>query len=824
MRGDKVDFIRDFEKNAIIYEEKKISYRDIISAAKFITEDIDICKGDRVMIFMENRPEYIYAFLGVWDRSGICVCIDASFEGKEFSYYLNDSAPKCVFVSNETVTAAKQACQITGLDVKLINIDEMDMNYDFTSEKLLKSPERNDVSLILYTSGTTGNPKGVMLTMDNILLNIESLDKYNMFRKSDVILGILPLHHIFPLLGVGVLPLYKGSTIVFLKDISSQGIKNSLKKHKVTIILGVPRLWEMFHKGIMGKINSNRAAKLLFKISKKLNNEKFSRKVFKKVHEEFGGDIRFLVSGGSKLDAQLTEDFTAMGMRICEGYGMTETAPMIAFNPDSEIIPGSAGKIIPGIQVKTSDDGEILVRGRNVMKGYYNKPIDTSQVLDSEGWLYTGDLGYLNGDIIFVTGRKKEMIVLSNGKNINPLEIEGQIMSNTEIVQEVAVVEHNKILTAVIYPDFNAISAQGITNIKETLKWGAVDKYNIQAPSYKKILDIKIVKQELPKTKLGKIRRFKITEILKNEKKIDVEIQEPDFEEYNLLKKFLLGIKNIPIFPNSHLELDLGLDSLDMVEVLAYIESNFGVICDEKIVSENPTLEKLAFYLKENSKELSEKQSNWSEILNKKIDIELPKSNIVGSAMKRILKLLFISRLKLKKEALENIPKEPCIFVGNHQSFIDGFILNEALPGKILKRTYYMAKVKHFNSPVMKFLGRNANILVVDINKNLSESLQSMAQALKKGKNVVIFPEGIRSRDGKIGEFKKSFAIIAKELNIPIAPFGIKGAYEAFPTGAKIPKSGNLHIKFFDKIYPDRLNYDEISSKVMKEIKAWVEG
>lgn len=818
-----MEFIRDFKKTAIIYDGKKISYSDTISASKSITKDIDVSKEDRIMIFMENRPEYLYAFLGVWDKSGICVCIDASFKGEEFSYYLTDSAPKYVFVSNETVAAATEAIGMTGLETKLINVDTMDIKNISENGSSLKSPGRNDVSLMLYTSGTTGNPKAVMLTMDNILLNLESLDKYNMFRVSDVILGILPLHHIFPLLGVGVLPLSKGSTIVFLKGISSQEIKNSLKEHKVTIIVGVPRLWEMFHKGIMGKINSNKAAKLLFKIAKKLKNEKLSRKIFKKVQDEFGGNIRFFISGGSKLDSQITEDFTALGLRICEGYGMTETAPMIAFNPDTEIVPGSAGKIIPGVEVRIAEDGEILVKGRNVMKGYYNKPLETAQVIDSEGWLHTGDLGNLKGDIIFVTGRKKEMIVLSNGKNINPVEIEMWLMANTDIIQEVAVVENNKILTAVIYPDFNSISAKGITSIKETLKWGVVDKYNIQAPSYKKILDIKIVQQELPKTKLGKIRRFKISEVFKDGKKCGIELLEPDYSEYKLLKKHLMSLKNISIFPNSHLELDLGLDSLDIVELLAYIESTFGVICDEKVVSENTTLEKLAFYLKEHSSDVCEKVLNWSEILNKKIEIELPESNIVGSIMKRILKLLFITRLKLNKEDLENIPEEPCIFVGNHQSFIDGFILNEALPGKILKNTYYMAKVKHFNSPLMKFLGKNANILVVDINKNLSETLQSMAQVLKKGKNVVIFPEGTRSRDGKIGEFKKSFAIMAKELNIPIVPFGIKGAYEAFPTGAKIPKSGELHIKFFNRIYPEKLDYDKISALVMIEIKEWVE-
>ena len=819
-----MEFIKDFKKTAIIYDEKKISYSDTILASKFLTKEIDVCKKDRVMIFMENRPEYIYAFLGVWDKSGICVCIDAGFGIEEFSYYLTDSAPKYIFASDKTVNVVKEAAQITGAEVEIINVDTLEMDFSGIGAESLKTPEKNDVSLILYTSGTTGEPKGVMLTLDNILLNVESLDKYNMFRSSDVILGILPLHHIFPLLGVGILPLFKGSTIVFLNDISSQGIKKSLKEHKVTIIIGVPRLWEMFHKGIMGKINSSRVGKFVFKISKKLNNEKFSRKIFKKVHDEFGGNIRFFVAGGSKLDSKITEDFTALGIRICEGYGMTETAPMIAFNPETEIVIGSAGKIIPGVQVRIAEDGEILVKGRNVMKGYYNKPEATAQIIDSEGWLHTGDLGEVKGEIIFITGRKKEMIVLSNGKNINPVEIEMWLMANTDIIQEVAVVEHNKVLTAVIYPDFGAISAKGITNIKETLKWGAVDKYNIQAPKYKKILDIKIVQQELPKTKLGKIRRFKISEVLKGVDRASIEVLEPDYNEYKMLKKYLLGLKNISVLPDSHLELDLGLDSLDTVELLAYIESTFGVRCDEKIISENPTLEKLALYLKEHSSDVCEKFFNWSEILNKKVEVKLPESNIVSSVMKVILKVLFISRLKLKKENLDKIPKEPCIFVGNHQSFIDGFILNEALPGKILKNTYYMAKVKHFNSPMMKFLGKNANIMVVDINKNLSETLQSMAQVLKKGKNIVIFPEGIRSRDGKIGEFKKSFAIMAKELNIPISPFGIKGAYEAFPTGSKIPKPGKLQIKFFNKIHPGQLNYDEISSRVMNEIKEWVEG
>jgi long-chain acyl-CoA synthetase len=823
-RRGKLGFIKDFNKTAIIYEDREISYRETISASKFIGETININKGERVIIFMENRPEYIYSFLGIWDKLGTCVCIDAGFKEDEFSYYLSDSEPKYIFVSNETIEVVKIAMEMTGIEAGIINVDCLNLDSYQGEEVFLKTPEKHDVALMLYTSGTTGSPKGVMLTLDNILLNLEGLDKYNMFRSSDILLGILPLHHIFPLLGSGILPLFKGSTIVFIKDISSESIKENLKKHRVTIVIGVPRLWEIFHKGIMAKINSSSLGRVLFKISKKINNEKFSRKIFKRVHEGFGGCIRFFVSGGSKLDSVITEDFRTLGLRICEGYGMTETAPMIAFNPESEIIPGSAGKIIPGIKVKIASDGEILVKGRNVMKGYYNKSEATAEIIDSEGWLHTGDLGELKGDLIFVTGRKKEMIVLSNGKNINPLEIEMKLIANSDLIKEVAVIENNNILTAIIYPDFQSISENGVSNIKETLKWGAVDKYNINSPSYKKILAIKIIKHELPKTKLGKIRRFMLRELLTENDINKKKAKDPSYREYEVIKKYLETMKGITISPDFHIELDLGLDSLDTVELFAYIESTFGLVCDEEVISKNPTVERLAYYLKNNSSNICEKSMNWMEILNKKSDIKLPESNVFGFLIKGLLKLFFKFHLSLKKENIENIPKDPCIFVGNHQSFADGFILNEALSAKVLKKTYYLAKVKHFNSPIMKFFGKNSNILVVDINKNLSKALQTMAVALKKGKNIVIFPEGIRSRDGKIGDFKKTFAILAKEMNIPIVPFGIKGAYEAFPPGSKIPKKGELNIKFFPKIYPKDLNYEELSYEVKEKIKNWVEG
>ena len=815
-------FVKDYNKTAIIYDDREYSYKEVILSAKSFSERINIKKEDRVIIFMENRPELLFSFLGIWNKQGTCVCLDGGFSGEELTYYIKDCEPKYIFTSKVNYEAAVKGLELAGMrnSVEILIVD--DIPIDYTGDDLtIEIEDKYFVSLILYTSGTTGNPKGVMLMFDNILINMEGLDEYKMFRTTDRVLALLPMHHIFPLLGAGVVPLGKGSTIVFLKEVSSQAMVEALQKYKITFIIGVPKLWEMLHKKIMEKINGGKITKFIFKLAEKINNKNFSRKIFKKVHDGFGGNIRFFVSGGSKLDPQVSRDFLTLGIDVCEGYGLTETSPMISFTPTDEVVPGSAGKILTGVTVKIADDGEILAKGRNVMKGYYGRPDATAEVIDKDGWFHTGDLGEIKNGLLYVTGRKKEMIVLSNGKNINPIEIEQWIMANTDLIKEMAIMDYEDKLTAVIYPDFYKLHEEGITNITETFKKGVIDKYNKQAASYKKVLDVKIVQEELPKTKIGKIRRFMLKDVInKKEEKVQ-NIVEPLTEEYKNISAFLKSIKNKPIIPNAHLELDLGLDSLDTVELLSHIEGTFGVKIDEQTFVEYCTVEKLAEYVEKHSNEMmNDTKMDWKEILSKDTEGTLPKSNGIGKIIKFILKPAFAFFIKVKKEGLENIEKnEPVIFAGNHQSFLDGFIVNQAVPNSVLDKTYYFADIKHFRKGYMKFMGENSNIIFVDINKNLVNSLQMLSKALRSGKNIVIFPEGTRTRDGKINNFKKFFAILSKELNIPIVPFVIDGAYEAYPPSSKYPKGGDVKVKFLEKIYPSDMSYEEITERVYNTIK-----
>ena len=814
-------FLKDFNKTAIIYDDKEYSYKEVILNAKSFSERIDIKKEDRVIIFMENRPELLYSFLGIWNKQGTCVCLDGGFSGEELVYYVKDSEPKYIFTSRANYEKAVKAVELAEKKdlIKILIVEDIPVDYK-GNDLTIEIEDKYFVSLILYTSGTTGNPKGVMLTFDNILVNVEGLDKYEMFKVTDRVLGLLPMHHIFPLLGAGVIPLAKGATIVFLKEVSSQAMVEALKKYKITFIIGVPKLWEMLHKKIMEKINGGKLTKTIFKLAEKINNKSFSKTIFKKVHEGFGGNIRFFVSGGSKLDPQISRDFLTLGIDVCEGYGLTETAPMISFTPVGQILPGSAGKILPGIEAKIAEDGEIVVKGRNVMKGYYKRLDATKEVIDEDGWFHTGDLGELKNEFLFVTGRKKEMIVLSNGKNINPIEIEQWIIANTNLIKEVAIMDYQDRLTAVIYPDFYKLHEEGITNIIETLKKGVIDKYNKQATSYKKVLDVKIVQEELPKTKIGKLRRFMLKDVIENKEEKIENIKEPTTEEYRNIANFLKLIKNKPILPTAHLELDLGLDSLDIVELLSHIEGTFGVKIDEQTFVEHCTVEKLAEYIEKHSNEImNDTKIDWKEILLKDVEGDLPKSNRVGKIIKLLLKPAFMFFVKIKKEGTENIEKNrPVIFAGNHQSFLDGLIVNQVIPNSILDETYYFADIKHFKKKYMKFIGENSNIILVDINKNLINSLQLLSKAIRTGKNIVIFPEGTRSRDGKMNSFKKFFAILSKELNVPIVPFVIDGAYDVYPPNEKYPRSGTVKVKFLEKVYPENMDYNEITEKIYEKI------
>ena len=583
----------------------------------------------------------------------------------------------------------------------------------------------------------------------------------------------------------------------------------------------------MLDKAIMAQINKSSLAKFMFKLAQKTNSMALRKIIFSKIHKGFGGNVRLMVSGGAKIDKNILEDFTYLGFRIIQGYGMTETAPIISFNVPGRERPDTVGEVIPDVEVKFASDDEILVKGKNVMKGYYMKEEATKEVFDEDGWFHTGDLGKMDGNHLVIIGRKKEMIVLSNGKNINPADIETTIIKSTDLIKEIAITEYNDQLLAIIYPDFDEIVAKKIVNIKEAIKWEVIDKYNVNAPNYKKIHDIKIVKEELPKTRLGKIRRFMLKDLLENnsdeqikkEVKKSVEVPVEMKEKFDKIAKYINEIHQKEIALDSHIELDLGFDSLDIVEFMNFINSTFSINLNEEEFVEHKTISSIIELINKKAEKGTDKNENLKKIIENDSDVKLPNSAFYAKLLKFIFSPIFKFYFKFKSSGKENIKEGAGIIVGNHQSFLDAFMVNNSFTNKELSNNYYIATALHFKSKTMKYLANNGNIILVDVNKNLKNTLQAASKVLKTGKKLIIFPEGARTRDGELQDFKKTFAILAKELNVPIYPFVLKGAYEAFPYNQKFPKKHDLAVEFLERIEPENKTVEEIVEETRNKIE-----
>jgi long-chain acyl-CoA synthetase len=507
--------VETFDKPDHLKVKKDGAWRDISSREfKRAVEELSLGlralgveKGDRVAILCENRPEWAYADLAILAAPAVDVPIYSTLPAAQVLYILNDSQTRVCFVSN-----AKQAAKVAEVRDKathlqhVIRIDDEPGEGTLTLEEvrtrgreaLARDPEAvkkqaalsqpSDLATLIYTSGTTGDPKGVMLTHDNIVSNVKgSLTAFGGLGPEDVALSFLPLCHIFERMGGHYLMLHKGVTIAYAEGVEQ--VPANMAEVRPTLMLSVPRLYEKMYARINEKVASDTPQKQkIFRWALGVGREAFQHQVnrtrpglvlrlkhaladklvFGKIRERTGGRLRLFVSGGAPLSREIAEFFGAAGLLILEGYGLTETSPVIAVNVPDRMRPGTVGAPIEGVQVRIAPDGEILARGPNVMKGYYNKPEATAETIDAEGWFHTGDIGILDPDgFLVITDRKKDIIVTSGGKNIAPQPIENVLKTNRFIAEIVMIGNRRNFPSALVVPNFENLEKwakeQGVT-------------------------------------------------------------------------------------------------------------------------------------------------------------------------------------------------------------------------------------------------------------------------------------------------------------------------------------------------------------------------
>ncbi|MBW3582770.1 MAG: long-chain fatty acid--CoA ligase [Euryarchaeota archaeon] len=467
--------------------------------------DSGIKSGDRVAIMSGNRPEWALADMGGLHAAAVTVPIYDTLTPEKVAYILNDSASKVIFVEDREILdkVLQVRDEVPGLERIVVYgpVDDLPegvttfADFEFegaeATEKAAREVDRRmgkvkpeDLATIVYTSGTTGEPKGVMLTHDNLYSNVAASRSIVPIEAGWIALSFLPLSHVFERMAGYYLMIASGCTIAYAESVAQ--VPANMGEVRPHIMASVPRLYEKMYAKVRANVESSSWLKrrifqwaiavgeesLQYTFENKPVPPKLAKKlaradklVFSKIKERVGGRLVFFVSGGAALSPTVEKFFNAMGVTILPGYGLTETSPVVSVNtPDNRRL-GSVGKIVPGVQVKLGADDEILVRGKCVMQGYWNKEKDTKESFTKDGWLKTGDVGRVDADgFLFITDRKKELFVLSNGKNVAPQPIENDVKTFPHIAQCVLIGDGRNYCTALIAPDFEAVQTWAKAN------------------------------------------------------------------------------------------------------------------------------------------------------------------------------------------------------------------------------------------------------------------------------------------------------------------------------------------------------------------------
>ncbi len=533
------------QEKARLLSYKKLRHKVIRVSSNLIESGIQFY--DRVAILSENRPEWAISYFGILASGSVAVPLDTRLKEKELVYVLNNSKTKAIFFSGrhlETVRKITDFCPELKFLICMDHLPERPdiimldkLRYRKSSQKSRDS-KFSDVAMVVYTSGSTGLPKGVELTYSNLLFQVQTFQKILASSTDDRVLSVLPLNHALELTCGLLGPLYSGACITYLQTSRPEGILSSMKEIKPSIMTVVPLLVKIMHNAIFRELNNRSIHKrILFftaltfsKIFKKFGMS-CGRQLFGGIHRQFGGSLRYMLCGGAPLDKAIARDLDLMGIPILQGYGLTESSPTISVNTLKENRIGSVGKPLPGVDVKILKEhegdkvGEIITRGPHVMKGYLDDIEKTYEVI-KDGWLHTGDLGYLDKEgYLFITGRMKNLIVTGAGKKVQPEELEDLLLGSPYIRESCVVGKIAKEglrkgyeeVYAVIVPDVEFMKIENSDLTEEKIRKmisTAIIQINKEIADYKKITGFEIWDKELPKTSTRKVKRKEVVEHL----------------------------------------------------------------------------------------------------------------------------------------------------------------------------------------------------------------------------------------------------------------------------------------------------------------------
>jgi long-chain acyl-CoA synthetase len=873
----------------------------------------------RVAILAANHPRWVAAYLGIIAAGRTAVPLDTAFHADQVKKLLVDSEASLLFCDLKHLPVAREA--VAGLDVVVVMTSaaaELAVATPATSNPAHRTerdewraqlsslagdldsifaagpagfqpvvPAESDLAALLYTSGTTADPKGVMLTHANLIGEANSVLAIVKIGPTDALLGILPMFHVLAQMANLFLPLFNGARVVYLETLNTTELLRALQEREITTFCVVPQFYYLIHEKIFKELNKRgkftlRLVRMLMALNRGLRRVGVNagKLFFGKIHSTFGTRMRYLVTGGSRFDPAIARDFYSFGIDVLNAYGLTETTGGAFLNRPGHVVFGSVGPPLPGVEARIVDPkpmeddapptGEIALRGAIVMKGYWNRPEATADAL-RDGWFYTGDLGYFDSSgNLFITGRRKEVIVLANGKNVYPEEIEAHYLQ-APYVKEICVMAlearagdpTSERLHAVVVPNFELLRERKIVNAKEAIRF-EIEALSHKIASTKRLGSYDIWQDDLPRTTTRKLKRFQIEKRVHELKQsgtgdADISAEKPltaDDQSWlgreDVMRALAVIRENLressrnqfdTIRPTHNLELDLGLDSMQRVELLTALEQQLGGDVPEAQLAEIYTVRDLVDAILASAGR-GEGQAGaaapaWATILSEPVTdpevLALARHNIFAEVffflLGKMIYLFALDRFHLKVCGLENLPpRGPYLICSNHQSYVDPLVMAGGLPWRLFRDAFALGTSDIFGEGFMRRLARWLRVVVLDPDANLVPAMRAGAFGLSQGHILVLYPEGERTNTGNPTVFRKGAAILAIHTQAPIVPVAIEGFYEAWPRHKKFPKFANLQLVFGTPIKPPPVSaaseaaYEQLTSELKSRVVAmWEE-
>lgn len=837
-------------------------------------------KGDRIVLFSENQPEWGIAYLGAASIGLVVVPLDGQTARREVWSVARFTEARAILASQACFCSfspeSLQENESCPTPIKLLNVDQFCVPFGLDEyprgTRVELAPEgspverpqvgANDLASIIFTTGTAVDPKGAMHTHRNFLANLLGVNQYLPVAETDNLLSMLPLYHALEFTCGFLMAIYGGATVTYLRSLKPRVILETMRETETTCMLGVPTLYALIRDDIERRIlrlsesalKSNLVAtsKQLISSLERKWGKNIGRQLFSRIHHEFGGKIRLFVSGGSALGEELYEDFKVLGMPIYEGYGLTETAPVLTVNPLHQSRRGSAGKPLPGVELRVFNPdrdgiGEIIVKSPSLMVGYYQNPAATARVI-RDGWFHTGDLGWVDeAGYLHITGRIKDVIVTGAGKNVYPVDLEALYKTVPEI-KELCVLGIRNELTedvhAVIVPDLKRLGNLSPGDIKKTLQ-RHLQKISKEVPSYQRLQYLHIWMEALPRKNSGELDRQAVRQRLLEElgpsrgpapaPAVSTSKDKPEEEILTELSR-LAKMPVEKIYTESNLYSDLGLDSLMAIELLLFLEHRFDIsIPDEKaatIQTVDDLLKALRFHTtREKAPKDKQKPARLRSIL------PYAQRSVLDRCLQRLsfqgLKALYRTYFALQFRNLECLPRgTPFILAANHSSHLDTGAVISAVTATLgikeaLKLHIVGASDYFFDKAIKRwFFSTCLNVVPIDREETSLAGLRLVKRILSSGEPVLIFPEGTRTRTGELQNFKPGLGLIAWELNVPIVPVYIEGTFEAMPAGKAFPVPARVRVTFGPPLRMEEyrangvgISTDELYRKIAADVR-----